>query len=88
MHEFASRYFQLPPDHTAVIDDAVGYTRGLAETDQRFDYIVHDVFTGGAEPLPLFTLEFLQGLSTLLKPDGVIAIVGAFLHPRTQIHLN
>jgi hypothetical protein len=33
------------------------------------------VFTGGAEPVDLFTLEFLQGLGDLLKPDGVIAIV-------------
>ncbi|SPO05056.1 related to spermine/spermidine synthase family protein [Cephalotrichum gorgonifer] len=75
VYEFASKYFQLPPSHTAVIDDAVSYTQTLArETDQRFDYIIHDVFTGGAEPLPLFTLEFLQGLNTLLKPDGVIAI--------------
>ena len=30
----------------------------------------------GAEPIELFTQEFLEGLSNLLKPDGVIAIVG------------
>lgn len=84
VHEFASKYFKLPPNHKAVIDDAVSYTQGLAETDQRYDYIIHDVFTGGAEPLPLFTLEFLQGLNTLLKPDGVIAIVG-FPDQRNQI---
>lgn len=76
VHEFASKYFRLPPNHKAVIDDAVSYTQGLAESDQRYDYIVHDVFTGGAEPLPLFTLEFLRGLNTLLKPGGVVAIVG------------
>ncbi|CAI4219879.1 unnamed protein product [Parascedosporium putredinis] len=76
VHEFASKYFQLPDKHTAVIDDAVSYTRGLVEAgEQQFDYIVHDVFTGGAEPLPLFTLEFLQGLHDLLKPGGVIAIM-------------
>lgn len=76
VHEFASKYFTLPTNHTAVIDDAVSYTKSLAEdTDSRFDYIVHDVFTGGAEPIPLFTLEFLQGLDALLKPEGVIAIV-------------
>lgn len=84
VHEFAQKYFQLPPNHKAVIDDAVGYTRNLAETDQRYDYIIHDVFTGGAEPLPLFTLEFLEGLSALLKPDGVIAIVSG---PFSNQHL-
>ena len=42
---------------------------------ESYDYIVHDVFTGGAEPIPLFTLEFLRGLDALLKEDGAIAIV-------------
>jgi len=45
------------------------------ETRHRYDFIIHDVFTGGAEPIDLFTLEFLKGLSNLLKSDGVIAIV-------------
>lgn len=77
VHEFASKYFSLPSNHTAVIEDAVGYTDRLASNpdEKRFDYIVHDVFTGGAEPIALFTLEFLQNLDALLKPNGVIAIV-------------
>lgn len=77
VHRFASKYFQLPSNHTAVIEDAVSYTTRLAadESAPRFDYIVHDVFTGGAEPVDLFTLEFLQNLDALLKPGGVIAIV-------------
>ncbi|KKA29208.1 hypothetical protein TD95_000954 [Thielaviopsis punctulata] len=80
VHEFAEKYFDLPTNHTSVIEDAVSYTAGLAKTaPESFDYIVHDVFTGGAEPVPLFTLEFLQGLYDLLKPDGVIAI-----HPRSH----
>ena len=41
----------------------------------KYDYVVHDVFTGGAEPVDLFTLEFIQGLHDLLKHEGVIAIV-------------
>jgi hypothetical protein len=39
-----------------------------------FDYIMHDVFTGGAEPVYLFTTEFMQGLYELLKDDGSVAI--------------
>jgi len=57
----------------------------LASTPyKRFDYIVHDVFTGGVEPAALFTVEFLTDLRTALKPNGVIAIVSSsslFLHP-------
>ena len=41
---------------------------------KQYDYIIHDVFTGGAEPLPLFTTDFLTNLRSLLKPAGVAAI--------------
>lgn len=79
VYDFASRYFRLPADHTPVIEDAISYTDRLVnQTDgRRFDYVVHDVFTGGAEPVPLFTLEFFENLSALLKPNGVVAIVGS-----------
>jgi len=82
VHEFASKYFQLPKNHTAVIEDAVSYTDRLvgATVDGQFDYIIHDVFTGGAEPIALFTLEFLQNLHALLKPGGVVAIVSCHDH--------
>lgn len=87
VHEFASKYFQLPSNHTAVIEDAVTYTTDLVNnTDTKFDYIVHDVFTGGAEPIPLFTLEFLQNLNALLKPNGAIAIVCCI--PLTQFPIS
>lgn len=80
VHEFASKYFRLPSNHTSVIEDAVTYTQELvSKSDSKFDYIVHDVFTGGAEPVPLFTLEFLQNLDALLKPNGVVAIVSGIL---------
>ena len=42
---------------------------------EKFDYIVHDVFTGGAEPVDLFTVEFISNLKALLTPNGVVAIV-------------
>ncbi|KAI7786110.1 spermine spermidine synthase [Diaporthe eres] len=88
VHEFASKYFQLPSNHTPVIADAVTYTADLVnKTTDQFDYIVHDVFTGGAEPIALFTLEFLQNLEALLKPNGVIAInyAGDFALPPPKI---
>lgn len=76
VYDYAAKYFDLKENNPPVLEDAVGYTAALAATaPETFDYIVHDVFTGGAEPVDLFTLEFLQGLATLLKPDGVVAIV-------------
>ncbi|KAH8904443.1 S-adenosyl-L-methionine-dependent methyltransferase [Coniochaeta sp. PMI_546] len=88
--EFAHRYFALPPEEeeeeggggllTTVVEDAVSFARRSAgeiagdEGEGRYDYIVHDVFTGGAEPVALFTLEFLSDLAALLRPNGVMAI--------------
>ena len=83
VHQYATQYFNLPTNHTAVIEDAVTFVDDLQRkrlSQEKFDYIIHDVFTGGAEPLELFTLEFLKGLSYLLSSDGIIAIVGQVYH--------
>lgn len=75
VHEFAVKYFNLPHKHYYAHGDAVGWVEQRKEQRAgEFDYIIHDVFTGGAEPVPLFTREFLSGLHMLLKSDGVIAI--------------
>lgn len=79
-------YFSLPQNHTSVIGDAIKVVRDMQKAKEmrnRYDYIIHDVFTGGAEPIDLFTREFIKGLSDLLKPDGVVAIV----RPNTWIFL-
>lgn len=91
VHEFAARHFDLKENNEPVIADAVAYTAGLVDEGRTFDYIVHDVFTGGAEPVDLFTREFLTGLSNLLKPTGVIAIVrshGGGERDRIQRHAD
>lgn len=79
MHKFATQYFNLPTKHIPVIQDAVKFVKNAESSSKspQYDYIVHDVFTGGAEPAELFTYEFLTGLHSLLKDDGVIAIVSS-----------
>ncbi|KAF2398087.1 S-adenosyl-L-methionine-dependent methyltransferase [Trichodelitschia bisporula] len=75
VHYYATQYFDLLANHTAVIEDAVPFvTSAAAEHPKSYDFIIHDVFTGGAEPTALFTFEFLTSLAALLKDDGVIAI--------------
>ncbi|KIX10575.1 uncharacterized protein Z518_01659 [Rhinocladiella mackenziei CBS 650.93] len=75
VHEFAVKYFALPRNHSYYIGDAVAAVRSANSSEvNSYDYIIHDVFTGGVEPVELFTAEFLSGLHMLLKPDGVIAI--------------
>lgn len=74
--EYATTYFGLSKNHTAVVADAVPYMKDVAKDHRRrYDYIIHDVFTGGAEPVDLFTQEFLRTLQRSLKPNGVVAIV-------------
>ncbi|KKZ63687.1 hypothetical protein EMCG_01994 [[Emmonsia] crescens] len=76
VYHLAAGYFSLPKNFTPVIQDAVRFLdeASRATPAPSFDYIVHDVFTGGVEPISLFTVEFMKGLHTLLKEDGVIAI--------------
>ena len=75
VHEFAIKYFNFPHNHNHYIGDAIHAVTTANSTEANsYDYIIHDVFTGGAEPAELFTTEFLSGLHMLLKPDGVIAI--------------
>ncbi|KAL4958899.1 spermidine synthase [Aspergillus stella-maris] len=76
VHKFAMEYFELPPNHTPAIEDARSFVKKAqnAPVKKQYDYIVHDVFTGGAEPVELFTWEFISGLKDLLKDDGVVAI--------------
>lgn len=91
VHHYATKFFSLSPKHTAVIDDAVAYVdRTSRAKPKSYDYIVHDVFTGGAEPVSLFTKEFLQGLYDLLTDDGAVAInyAGDLALGSTQLVLN
>lgn len=77
VHQIAMDYFEFPKKVNTVIEDAATFVhRARHETPvQKYDYIVHDVFTGGVEPLDLFTQDFMEGLDTLLDDEGVIAIV-------------
>ena len=89
VHDFASRYFDLPTNHTSVIEDATVFVKNAQAAVYRYDYIIHDVFTGGAEPVDLFTLEFIQGLRDLLKFDGVVAIASYLFRPmKAKVRAN
>lgn len=91
VHHYATKYFALSPNHTAVISDAVSYVSSTSlASPGSFTYIIHDVFTGGAEPVALFTTEFMTGLYDLLTPDGVVAInyAGDITLGSTRLVLN
>ncbi|RMZ91440.1 hypothetical protein DV736_g1344, partial [Chaetothyriales sp. CBS 134916] len=76
VHRYAVEYFSLPHNHSIYIGDAVAAVKANVKKNQTkiFTHVIHDVFTGGAEPVELFTLEFLSGLRDLMTDDGVVAI--------------
>lgn len=85
VYQYAKDYFHLLPNHTAHIMDAVKFVRDAAavEKPEQWDFIIHDVFTGGAVPSVLFTTDIMQGMNKILKDDGVIAIV-SFRYPHLR----
>jgi hypothetical protein len=95
VHQYAKQYFGLPSDAASGqvhIQDAITWTsNALSHREHpKYNYILHDVFTGGAEPLSLFTETFISNLRALLTPEGVIAInyAGDLTVPLTARILN
>jgi len=75
VRDFATRYFELPKNHTSIVADALSEMPTMQKSTKTYNFIVHDVFTGGTEPIELFTFEFISDLRKLLKDGGSIAIV-------------
>lgn len=73
---FAEKWFGLPRNNTLGLTrhvmDAVVF---VEESAGGYDYIVHDVFSGGNVHPSLFSLAFLQKLKALLNPGGSLALV-------------
>ena len=42
---------------------------------EKYDYVVHDCFSGGGVPPHMFTLQFWEDLKIVMNPDGMVAVV-------------
>lgn len=67
---FATQWFGFGGN--IVVDDALNFIE-TTETGI-YDYVVHDVFTGGAVPSSLISTEVLRRIRVIMKPSGVFAI--------------
>lgn len=57
------------------LDDALHIIPALIAQDCSYDFIMHDVFTGGLLEPKLFSRSFLRQINRLMKPDGVLGMV-------------
>jgi len=46
---------------------------GVSNAD-KYDYVVHDCFSGGGVPAHLFTIQFWEDLKLIMNPEGVVAV--------------
>ncbi|KAF9975788.1 hypothetical protein BGZ65_008097 [Modicella reniformis] len=85
--DYASMYFDWPHPHQLFIQDGRQFIKDAPEG--KYDYVIHDVFTGGGVPPSLFSLEALHDIQRIMKPDGVLALnmVGSE-HPLKAQALN
>ena len=86
VYEAATEYFGLvvpQPDRVAIMDARSWVMErsrnvtntGMGSSEGLFDYVVHDVFSGGGVPSHLFTQPFWRELNKIIKPEGVVAVV-------------
>ncbi len=69
--EAAKKYFNFNPTGRVIIGDARYQVKKL---DKKYNFIVHDCFTGGAEPIHMLSLEMIRELKSHLAPGGILAL--------------
>lgn len=73
VYTYARDFFGLPEPAHIYLEDARGWVH--QHRGDKFDYVVHDCFSGGGVPQHLFTLEFWAALQDIVAPDGIVAVV-------------
>lgn len=73
VYYMARDYFGLEQPNTVHIESGRDF---LQRVDQEtYDFILHDIFTGGSVAPKMFSLELLQLVKHALKPNGILAMV-------------
>ncbi|KAI8873108.1 S-adenosyl-L-methionine-dependent methyltransferase [Ramicandelaber brevisporus] len=93
VYHAALKYFNLPDDlHRVFIQDGRKFIQE-AQT-ATYDYVLHDVFTGGSVPPSLFSVEALSHIKRIMKPDtGILSLnfIGSQappVHNTTMAHVT
>lgn len=70
----AQKYFDFKPTGAFIVGDARYEIKRLHSLRKRYDFIMHDCFTGGSEPTHLLSREMLAELRGLLNSGGILAL--------------
>lgn len=87
VYQYAREYFNLPEPNAIYLEDVRNWLQRPMERD-KFDYVIHDCFSGGGVPQHIYTVEFWESLKRVMKPDGVIAVVCSILHMLATFSYN
>lgn len=78
--------YSIPPqtkqshhmDARTYVHERAQYLNGMRpiKDELRYDYVVHDVFTGGSVPAHLFTKAMWEDVKSVMRLDGILAVVG------------
>lgn len=80
VHQFAEQYFGMPK-----LRGVVSHSDGRAfieKAKEKWDYIIHDVFSGGFVPEHLFTVEMWISIRKKLAQNGILVVVIPLYRPR------
>jgi spermidine synthase len=73
VHQFAEDYFGLPRLRGTIMHE--DGRKFIEQKRQQWDFIIHDVFSGGLVPEHLFTSEMWVSVKEKLKPGGILVVV-------------
>ena len=85
VYKYAREYFDLAEPHSVHITDARRWVHeqstvsnpllsNLGQTPTKYDYVIHDCFSGGGVPEHIFTTEFWADLKKIIRADGALAV--------------
>ena len=67
----AKDYFNFKPTGDFIVGDA---RYEIKKLNKHYDFIIHDCFTGGTEPVHMLTVEMLAELKNMLSEPGILAL--------------
>lgn len=78
---FANKWFGVKPK--IILADGLKFVADAR--NETYDFVIHDVFTGGSVPAELFSVRAFEDIKRAMKKDGVVAVnfVGSLDHPPT-----